>query len=153
MAFHISVWYVDFLMIESVSVDGCLLVYRGTGTDITLQDPPNSQVIALGTRSANWFLSLQANFDLAFAEFLGHSSLTLMRACLFNLLQYTDRDSAYYDATATDGSVCAPGKPGCTHWFDSGDYDRNIVLHPSSSPLSVIDMTESLLHSCTYLSL
>lgn len=41
----------------------------GTGTDITYAKPPDSTVQALAVRSSNFYLSLQASFDLTFSEF------------------------------------------------------------------------------------
>src|SRR5439155_15440909 len=49
LAYHLSVW--------------------GTKTDIALQDPPDARVDALGRRSARFYRSLHAHFDMTFAEF------------------------------------------------------------------------------------
>jgi len=89
VAYHISVW--------------------GTGTDIGSQKPNNATVVTLANTAANYYLSLQANFDLVFAEFL-------------------DRDSGFYQPTATDGTPCSGGKPGCPYWWDGDDFTRNILF-------------------------
>jgi len=87
LGYHISVW--------------------GTNVDISIQNPAASVVTQLGQRAGTYFNSLQANFDLAFAEF-------------------SDRDSGFYEAIATDSTPCAPGKVGCNHWWDETDYTNSI---------------------------
>ncbi|MCC7369453.1 MAG: hypothetical protein IT306_13580 [Chloroflexi bacterium] len=46
----------------------------GTGSDITLNDPSNSQVDVLGDRAAAFYRSLGADFDIAFGELSDHDS-------------------------------------------------------------------------------
>jgi len=90
VAYHLSVW--------------------GTNTDITYQNSLNSTVVQLATRAANWYLSLNANFDLVFTDM-------------------SDRDSGFYNTRATDNSYCAPGKPGCDYWWDEEDFSRTILFY------------------------
>jgi hypothetical protein len=78
LGYHISVW--------------------GTGNDIVLSNPPDATVDMLAGRAANFYKSLAANFDIAFAEF-------------------SDRDSAFYQYVYGDGG---------SHWWDSEDFRRNV---------------------------
>lgn len=77
LGYHLSVW--------------------GTNTDITLQDPPDAQVDVLAARAAAFYNSLEAPFDIVFAEF-------------------SDRDAAYYQYVLGESRV----------WFNSEDYRRNL---------------------------
>lgn len=70
----------------------------GTGTDPVLSNPSDSQIDQLATRSANFYKSLQANFDVAFAEF-------------------TDRDAGFKQFIYGDNGAS---------WWDDGDFSRNI---------------------------
>lgn len=78
LAYHLSVW--------------------GTNVDITLQDPPDPEIDALAARAAAFYTSLDAPFDIAFAEF-------------------SDRDAGYYQFVVGDGG---------RRWFDAEDYRRNL---------------------------
>jgi hypothetical protein len=49
----------------------------GTGVDIALANPSDSTIDSLAARASNFYKSLNANFDIAFAEF-------------------SDRDAAFY---------------------------------------------------------
>jgi hypothetical protein len=80
VGYHISIW--------------------GTGTDIALTNPTDVTVNALSTRASNFFNSLGANFDVAFAEF-------------------SDRDSAFYQLVYGDGGA---------HWWDSSDFRQNTLF-------------------------
>jgi hypothetical protein len=77
LAYHLSVW--------------------GTNVDIAISDPPDATVDALGVRAANFYKSLNANFDLAFAEF-------------------SDRDSAFKQYVYGDGGIS---------WWDANDFRRS----------------------------
>ncbi len=77
VGYHISVW--------------------GTGNDIVLSNPPDGTVDALAARAANFYKSLAADFDIAFAEF-------------------SDRDSAFYQFVYGDGGQ---------HWWDAEDFRRS----------------------------
>ena len=77
LGYHISVW--------------------GTGIDIALSNPSDATVDALAARAATFYLSLSANFDIAFAEF-------------------SDRDSAFYQYVYGDGGA---------HWWDAEDFRRS----------------------------
>jgi hypothetical protein len=77
LGYHVSVW--------------------GTGNDILYSNPPNSTVESLATRSANFFLSLNGGFDVAFAEF-------------------GDRDAEFKRVHYGDGGAA---------WWDAGDFSRN----------------------------
>jgi len=77
LGYHISVW--------------------GTGVDIALSNPPDSTVDALAARAAAFYLSLAANFTVAFAEF-------------------SDRDSGFYQYVYGDGGQ---------HWWDADDFRRD----------------------------
>lgn len=78
LGYHISVW--------------------GTDVDISLSDPPMDEVERLGRKAANWYRSLDANFDIAFAEF-------------------DDRDSGFNEHVLNDGGAS---------WWDTGDFKRNV---------------------------
>jgi hypothetical protein len=78
LAYHMSVW--------------------GTGNDIVYTNPPDATVDSLATRSANFYLSFGANFDVIF-------------------LDWTDRDAAFKQFQYGDGGAA---------WWDAGDYARNI---------------------------
>ena len=69
----------------------------GTKTDIALQDPSNAQVDALGRRSARFYRSLHAKFDVTFAEF-------------------SDRDAAFKDIILGDGGAS---------WWNAADFRRD----------------------------
>jgi hypothetical protein len=77
LAYHLSVW--------------------GTKVDIALQDPPDSEVRALGDRAARFYRSLRARFDLTFAEF-------------------SDRDSAFKQYIYGDHGAS---------WWNADDFARN----------------------------
>lgn len=76
LGYHISVW--------------------GTGNDIILSNPPDATIDSLAGRAATFYKSLNANFDIAFAEF-------------------SDRDSGFYQFVYGDNGA---------HWFDAGDFTR-----------------------------
>jgi hypothetical protein len=77
LGYHVSVW--------------------GTGEDISFSDPPDERIDALAARSAAFYRSLGANFDLLFFEF-------------------ADRDAGYRERV--DGA-------GRTGWWDIADFHRN----------------------------
>jgi len=77
LAYHVSVW--------------------GTNVDIALSNPPDATVDALAARAAAFYTSLNADFDLAFAEF-------------------SDRDSGFYQYIYGDGGAS---------WWDTGDFARH----------------------------
>jgi hypothetical protein len=78
LAYHLSVW--------------------GTGNDIQYTDPPDAVVDALARRTANYFLSLQAGFDVVFAEF-------------------SDRDAGYKQYVYGDRGAS---------WWNADDFRRNM---------------------------
>jgi hypothetical protein len=69
----------------------------GTGVDISMSDPPDSEVDALAARTVAFYRSLGASFDLLAFEF-------------------ADRDAGYREAV--DGA----GRAG---WWDLDDFHRN----------------------------
>jgi hypothetical protein len=73
------------------------LSYWGTGTDPLYSKPNDATIDQLAARSAAFYKSLGANFDLSFAEF-------------------SDRDSAFYTAQY--------GNPNT--WWTDADFTRNI---------------------------
>ncbi|MBU6389252.1 hypothetical protein KGQ71_01930 [Patescibacteria group bacterium] len=77
LAYHLSVW--------------------GTGNDPLYSKPDNATLLTLATRSANYYKSLNANFDIVFTD-------------------QTDRDAAFKQYIYGDG-----GKS----WFSDADYDRS----------------------------
>jgi hypothetical protein len=77
LGYHLSVW--------------------GTKTDIALQDPPDKQVDGLGRRSARFYKSLKARFDMTFAEF-------------------DDRDSGFNEVINGDGGAS---------WWNAADFRRD----------------------------
>ena len=78
LAYHLSVW--------------------GTGTDVSLSDPPPAQVARLAARAAAFRRSLNARFDLTFAEF-------------------DDRDSGFNEKVNGDRGAS---------WWDAGDFARHV---------------------------
>jgi hypothetical protein len=79
LAYHLSVW--------------------GTKTDIALQDPSDARVRALGRRSARFYRSLHARFDMTFAEF-------------------DDRDSGFNEVINGDGGAS---------WWNAADFRRDVL--------------------------
>lgn len=77
LAYHISVW--------------------GTGIDLAYSDPPDPVVDDLAARASSFHRSLNAAFDLAFAEF-------------------SDRDAAFREYAYRDGGAS---------WWDDGDFRRS----------------------------
>ena len=77
LGYHLSVW--------------------GTGTDILYADPSDAQVDVLAARSAAFYHSFGAPFDLVFAEF-------------------SDRDARFKQYVYHDGGAS---------WWDDGDFERN----------------------------
>jgi hypothetical protein len=77
LAYHVSVW--------------------GTGVDIAISNPSDAAVDALAARAAAFYTSLNAGFDLAFAEF-------------------SDRDSGFYQYIYGDGGAS---------WWDAEDFRRS----------------------------
>jgi len=79
-----------------------LLAYNlsvwGTGVDIQYSDPANAQVDALARRSAAFYKSLGASFDLTFAEF-------------------SDRDAGFKQKIYGDGGAS---------WWKAADFRRNV---------------------------
>ena len=69
----------------------------GTGTDIQYSKPNDATTDALATRAANFYLSLGADFDVAFAEF-------------------SDRDAGFKQAQYGDGGAS---------WFTAADFARH----------------------------
>lgn len=76
LGYHISVW--------------------GTGVDIALANPSDATIDSLAARASNFYKSLNANFDIAFAEF-------------------SDRDAAFYQFVYGDNGQ---------HWWDAEDFRR-----------------------------
>jgi hypothetical protein len=77
VGYHLSVW--------------------GTRVDIALSNPSDATVDALGTRAAVFYTSLEANFDIAFAEF-------------------SDRDSGFHQYVNGDAG---------RSWWDAEDFRRS----------------------------
>jgi hypothetical protein len=77
LAYHLSVW--------------------GTNVDIAISDPPDATVDTLAARAASFYASLNANFDLSFAEF-------------------SDRDAAFKQYIYGDGGIS---------WWNAEDFRRS----------------------------
>ncbi len=77
LGYHLSVW--------------------GTRNDILYSDPDDRTVTDLATRAGNFYTSLQAGFDIAFAE-------------------YSDRDAAFKQYVYGDGGAA---------WWNDADFTRN----------------------------
>jgi hypothetical protein len=79
-----------------------LLAYNlsvwGTKVDIQYADPPNGQIDSLAARSAAFYRSLHASFDLTFAEF-------------------SDRDAGFKEKIYGDKGAS---------WWKAGDFRRNV---------------------------
>lgn len=78
LAYHLSIW--------------------GTGEDIQYSDPPNKHVDELAARSATFYESLGAGFELAFGEF-------------------SDRDAAFKEYQYGDGGAS---------WWKPADFGRHV---------------------------
>src|SRR5205823_5517528 len=76
---------------------GYSLSIWGTGVDILDSDPSNPEVDALATRAGKFYTSLQAPFDISFAEF-------------------SDRDAGFKQYV--DGY-------GQRLWWNAADFDRH----------------------------
>jgi hypothetical protein len=77
LAYHLSVW--------------------GTNVDISISNPTDAQIDALGVRAANFYHSLGANYDIVFTDI-------------------ADRDAAFKQFIYGDGGIS---------WWDAGDFTRN----------------------------
>ena len=78
LAYHLSVW--------------------GTKVDIQYADPPNAEIDTLGARSAAFYRSLHASFDLTFAE-------------------TSDRDAGFKQKILGDNGAS---------WWNAADFGRNV---------------------------
>jgi hypothetical protein len=78
LGYHLSIW--------------------GTGTDIQVSKPSLTQTDSLATRSATFYRSLGADFDVAFGEF-------------------SDRDAGFYQYQYNDGGV---------RWMTADDFTRHV---------------------------
>jgi hypothetical protein len=85
LGYHVSIW--------------------GTGVDIQWSQTNDATTTQLATRAGNFYNSLGANFDVAFAEF-------------------SDRDAGFKQAIYGDGGVS---------WFDSDDFARHALFLKSFS--------------------
>jgi hypothetical protein len=83
----------------------------GTKHDIAVEDPPDRTVVAYATRSAAFYRSLGARFDLSFEDF-------------------SDRDAGYYQKVE--------GNPNT--WFDAGDFHRHLLYGRTFVRLAQIRM-------------
>ena len=70
----------------------------GTQHDVAFEDPPDHTVVAYATRSAAFYKSLGAAFDLSFEDF-------------------SDRDSGYYEKVRGEASA----------WFKPADFHRHLL--------------------------
>jgi hypothetical protein len=70
----------------------------GTSHDIVLEDPSNAKVVSYATRSARFYRSLHAAFDVSFED-------------------YSDRDSGYYEKVEN--------RP--QEWFAPADFRRHLL--------------------------
>ena len=70
----------------------------GTGHDIAIEDPPDRTVVAYATRSAAFYRSLDAAFDLSFEDF-------------------SDRDAGFYEKV----------EHVSTAWFTAADFHRHLL--------------------------
>ena len=70
----------------------------GTQHDIVYEDPPDLTVVAYATRSAVFYRSLQARFDLSFEDF-------------------SDRDAGFYQKQQGNAKT----------WFTSADFHRHLL--------------------------
>jgi hypothetical protein len=83
----------------------------GTKHDIASEDPPDRTVVAYARRSAAFYRSLHASFDLSFEDF-------------------SDRDAGYYEKVE--------GNPKT--WFDAGDFHRHLLYGKTFVRLAGIRM-------------
>ncbi len=75
----------------------------GTKHDIAVEDPPDRTVLAYATRSAAFYRSLGAAFDLSFEDF-------------------SDRDAGYYQKVEHVST-----------WFTAADFHRHLIYGRRSS--------------------
>jgi hypothetical protein len=71
----------------------------GTGTDISIQDPPGREVDRLAAKAARFYRGLRVRFDLVFAEF-------------------SDRDSGFKEKIR--------GMSYADAWWDAADFARHV---------------------------
>jgi hypothetical protein len=92
-----------FVRLRNRYAPNVLLAYAlsdfGTGVDIAADRPSAGEVEELATRSATFFRSLHANFDLVFSEF-------------------SNRDAAYRQDVSGEGPEV---------WWDATDYENNLI--------------------------
>jgi len=92
----------SFVRLRDKYAPNVILAYHfstwGTGTDILYSRPADATVSALGVSTGQFYLSLGANFDIAFAEF-------------------SDRDSGYYQFVVGDSG---------RSWWDAEDFRRSV---------------------------
>lgn len=86
---------------------GYHLSYWGTGVDPLYAKPDNATIVALATRSAAFYASLHAPFDISFAEF-------------------SDRDSGFYQYVYANPNA----------WWAPADFARNVLYLKTFSSLS-----------------
>jgi hypothetical protein len=83
----------------------------GTKHDIVYEDPPDRTVVAYAARSAAFYRSLHAAFDLSFED-------------------YSDRDSGFYEKTQGNANV----------WFKPADFHRHLLYGQTFVRLAGIRM-------------
>jgi len=92
-----------FVTLRNKYAPNVILAYHfsnwGTGTSILYNKPSNATVTALGVQTGQFYLSLGANFDIAFTDL-------------------TDRDAAYYQLVNGDGGAS---------WYAAADYARSAL--------------------------
>jgi hypothetical protein len=93
----------SFVRLRDKYAPNVILAYHfstwGTGTDILYSRPADATVSALGVSTGQFYLSLGANFDIAFTDL-------------------TDRDAAFKAAIYGDGGAS---------WYSADDYRRSTI--------------------------
>jgi hypothetical protein len=92
----------EFVLLRNELAPNVVLAYhmsgRGTKHDIVYEDPPDATVRAYAARSAAFYRSLHARFDLSFEDF-------------------SDRDSGFYEKQHGNAAV----------WFEAADFRRHLL--------------------------
>jgi hypothetical protein len=105
----------EFVKLRDELAPNVILAYHmsgwGTKHDIQYEKPPNATVIAYATRSANFYRSLHAKFDVSFEDF-------------------SDRDAGFYAKQENNPKT----------WMSPADFARHLLYAKTFVPLAGIRM-------------
>jgi hypothetical protein len=105
----------EFVNLRNQLAPNVILAYHmsgwGTKHDILYEKPPNATVVAYATRSANFYLSLHAKFDVSFEDF-------------------SDRDAGFYTVQENNPKT----------WMKPADFARHLLYAKTFVALAGIRM-------------